>query len=125
MAISKPRPETGGGDRVKIVVPFANQGSIQLEAVKLNLKAQGVSAEFVELLKPLDYSGLLIKLWTDPFIIVEHDIIPWPGALTELSKCDQPWCGFPYRLSDQLPPRGQMPRVEAWLGCTKIGRAHV
>ena len=31
-----------------------------------------------------------------PFINIEHDIVPWPGALESLECCPQMWCAFGY-----------------------------
>jgi hypothetical protein len=46
----------------------------------------------------LDYSVLLSDLWhaVEAFILVEHDIAPWPGALRELSECEEDACAFQY-----------------------------
>lgn len=36
--------------------------------------------------------------WKDgqTFINVEHDVVPWPGALEQLWECPKPWCAFGY-----------------------------
>lgn len=40
------------------------------------------------------YPALFSDLWNagDTFITVEHDIIPWPGAIDGLISCPEPWC---------------------------------
>lgn len=59
------------------------------------------------------YTELMQKLWRqgESFAIVEHDIVPWRGALAELDECHHPWCGFSY-------PFGQG-AIEG-LGCTRF-----
>jgi hypothetical protein len=32
------------------------------------------------------------------FIQVEHDCIPWPGAIEAITLCSQPWCAYNYHL---------------------------
>jgi len=32
----------------------------------------------------------------ETFISLEHDIVPWPGAIEELVACREPWCFFGY-----------------------------
>lgn len=44
----------------------------------------------------LDYYNLVRYLWAakETFIIVEHDIVPWPGALKNLWECPFSLCCF-------------------------------
>lgn len=102
-----------------IIVPFANDKSDPgvLAATRLNLTMQGLKPRYERLNDTLDslysYDRLFRKLWADgePFIIVEHDILPWPGALQQMWLCDKPWCGFEYICFGEL-------RVQ--LGCVKF-----
>ena len=59
------------------------------------------------------YVSLIEHLWSEreTFVIVEHDIIPWPGAIDEMWACPAAWCAFPYLLSGGY---------DAALGCTKF-----
>jgi hypothetical protein len=52
-------------------------------------------------------------LWdiNEPFIIVEHDILPWPGAIQRIWECDHHWCGYQYYVHGGL---------HAYLGCAKF-----
>ena len=59
------------------------------------------------------YTELLQKLWRvgETFAIVEHDIVPWRGALEQLDECPRDWCSFDY------PFGGSM---HAGLGCARF-----
>ena len=52
------------------------------------------------------YYEVLKELWSlqDDFILLEHDIIPWPGALNTFENCSEPWCAFKYLY----PPSGHL-----------------
>lgn len=98
-----------------VILPYADSNGTTsvLNAVKLNLACQGIIPRMVKLEQEYSYDLLFRQLWNEgqPFILVEHDIIPWPGALGELWTCPEPWCGFPYILYGE--PR-------SFLGCTKF-----
>lgn len=48
----------------------------------------------------LNYGAMFALTWDlgHPFIVVEHDIVPWPGALRGLLECPEPWCTHAYPL---------------------------
>ena len=50
--------------------------------------------------QPNDYGIYFAGLWDAgaPFVIVEHDIIPWPGAIRALLDCPEPRCTHRYPL---------------------------
>lgn len=62
------------------------------------------------------YSTLLEALWHEcrTVVIVEQDVIPWPGAIEELHGCPGVWCTCSY------PYAGQGPGIYHMLGCSKI-----
>jgi len=105
-----------------IVVPFTNDVSEPLvhKATKLNLEMQGFRPRWERLNGTLAadfaYDRLIRTLWAEgqPFIIVEHDILPWPGALRELWECECAWGAFPYYIFGQFRTQ---------LGCTKFDPA--
>ncbi len=100
---------------MKVIVPFANEKSdpIAFAAVARNLSNQNIIPKFVEMASDVGYATMFDMLWItgEPFMIVEHDVIPWPGALTELDECHEPWCGFSY-MHGTAGHNG--------LGCTKF-----
>lgn len=64
------------------------------------------------------YAALLAAQWAAPggFILVEGDIVPWPGALAALEACPEPWCGYRY------PRHGRFGDLHG-LGCVKFSPA--
>lgn len=108
-------PPQAGGTRV--VVPFALGGKAQpwpLSAVRLALEQDGWQPEFRHMVHGESYFDLLSELWQagQRFIVVEHDIVVWPGALSELEACTEGWCTLPYYCS--------VGWIEDGLGCTKF-----
>lgn len=95
-----------------IVVPFTESGPI-FSAVTLNLATEGFTPRLFRLQQTFSYDLLFRRLWGEaqPFIIVEQDILPWPGALVGLWKCDEPWCGHAYFVQGTL---------RSYLGCSKF-----
>jgi len=85
---------------MKIVVPFSIDARM-LEAVRVALFHERVKPDCRLMQGEHDYYELVKSLWAqgEPFIINEHDIVPWPGALKQLEDCDSPWCTFTYRSS--------------------------
>jgi len=47
---------------------------------------------------PSAYLDYLEARWDEgkTFVNLEHDIVPWPGALQELNNCPRNWCFFGY-----------------------------
>jgi hypothetical protein len=42
-----------------------------------------------------DYGNYLTDLWNNEktgFVLIEHDIIPWPGAIQAMKDCQAPGC---------------------------------
>jgi hypothetical protein len=96
---------------MKIVIPYAQYGLPGLVSVALQYDCPEPIVFHCE--HDSSYYRLVRNLWHDgeTFIIVEHDIIPWPGAVTILDQCSQPWCLNPYNN-----------QTDGSLGCTKFGK---
>jgi hypothetical protein len=62
------------------------------------------------------YVDHLVSIWDrhEPFINLEHDVAPWPGALDELWNCSEQFCRFRYPV---FPPG----RLVKGIGCVKFG----
>jgi hypothetical protein len=61
------------------------------------------------------YRRLMLNLWRErkSVIIVEHDIVPWPGAIEELWNCSCHWGAYSYQIDGGIG-------IYHGLGCTKI-----
>jgi len=103
-----------------IILPYAESSGTTavLDAVKVNLAMQAIIPRIVKLEGIYSYDILFRELWTigAPFILVEHDIIPWPGALAQLWTCPEAWCGFTYSIYGEF---------RSYLGCTKFEPARL
>lgn len=82
----------------------------------LALRAEGLNPEVVIMGDDLAYGRLLARLWRqgDGFVLVEHDIVPWPGAVSALSSCPEPYCGHRYQIAG---------RLGGTLGCVRFSSA--
>jgi hypothetical protein len=81
--------------RVRVVVPAIDDHPIALRA----LLTEGIRPEVVRCDQDdLAYARLLTDLWHrgESFCLVEHDVVPWPGAVSLLFTCPEPWCGYLY-----------------------------
>ena len=57
------------------------------------LRMEGIEIEVVTLGNDFDYERLLADLWQrGNFILVEWDIVPWPGLIRELIACPARFC---------------------------------
>lgn len=99
---------------MRILIPALKQNC----PAELALRAEGLNPEVQIITNNKRYSELIHKYWNDHkgFIIVEHDVIPWPGALKALWSCKHEWCGYSYPLHAQGLFGG-------YLGCTKFSAA--
>lgn len=79
------------------------------------LRAHQVEHTAVIMETPFSYGELLTELFhkRETFILVEHDIIPWPGALEKLAICEKDYCGYHYVIGSGMGGS---------LGCTKFGK---
>lgn len=80
------------------------------------LTAEGLDHEVVRLDdRPTAYGELMKSLWLERegFVIVEHDIAPWPGAVTQLMGCSEILCGYDYMRGGNIGHS---------LGCTRFSK---
>ena len=88
----------------QVVVPFTNLAP----ETRAALKADGIEARYVDVSADhRDYWRLLSDIWAarQTTVIVEHDIVPWPGAVQALWDCRCDWGAYPYAM-------GQIEEVE-------------
>lgn len=108
--ISKPSQiiQTGKSlGTTRIICPYTKIQPATRDALK------NYSVHYMEMDNGIDYWRLLKQLWETgkEVIIVEHDVIPWPGALEALVECEEEWCGYGYPTSINYVA----------LGCCKLG----
>lgn len=61
------------------------------------LCAEGVEHEEHVCDGPTGYAALVADAWRQGgFVLVEHDVVPWVGAIRQLEECEGDWCGFRY-----------------------------
>lgn len=102
--------------KLKVVCPYTN---LQF-ATEFLLRLEEPDTEFVDISHSDGaYFDLVEKLWglKETFIIVEHDIVIWPGALHEIWECQEPLCAYqaPYNIT----PVGGRRGLSYGLGCLK------
>jgi len=98
---------------MKIYVPFTHLS----EATRIAL----VDYDYIPVdLNDRAYADFLGERWREgeTFINIEHDIVPWPGAIESLIDCPEAWCGYAYHTGVSRDPH---PYWHPMLGCTKIG----
>lgn len=62
------------------------------------LLTEGVPCEIVALQGDYDYGEAVAGMWAqgDEIVVLEHDVVPWPGAMNAISGCEHPWCVYEY-----------------------------
>jgi len=88
----------------------------------LALTMEGLEVVEVVMYDYHSYPRLFTEVWQKGtgFILVEDDVVPWPGALAELDGCDRECCGYEYpnAIIHEEPRSGWC----ASLGCTKFSQ---
>jgi hypothetical protein len=98
---------------MRVVVPYA-PGRLH-SVTRRVIESYELSTEWVELRDYDDYRKLLRRIWDDgrTVVLIEQDVVPWPGAIEELYHCMGEWCSCAYRLFGGYG-------VYHHLGCTKL-----
>lgn len=96
---------------MRVVVPYTRLHPV----TKAVLNSYGLPVEYMPLPEPDSYRQLLADLWRrrEPVVIVEHDVVPWPGAIEELAACPCAWGSNTYLLHGGYG-------VHHGFGCTKL-----
>lgn len=74
---------------------------------------------------PQHYGRLVKHMWGigNGFVLVEDDVVPWPGAINQMLECGEDWCAFEFpRTQPTYEPRS------GWclgLGCVRFSHALV
>jgi hypothetical protein len=104
-----------------IIIPTRTLG----QPAALALTMEGHEVTEVAMRDYCHYGRMLTQQWQTGrgFILVEEDIVPWPGALAELERCEQECCAFEYPTGIII----EEPR-SGWcvsLGCIKFATSLV
>jgi hypothetical protein len=96
---------------VRVIVPFAGE----LNPVVRDVLEDQAIVDFRRLTSDFDYHNLLRSIWIirEPVILIEHDVLPWPGALAELAQCSCAWGANSYKLHGGIG-------IYHGFGCTKL-----
>lgn len=78
------------------------------------LHTEGVICTVVAMYDELDYARALAEIWEmgEEFCLLEHDVVPWAGAMANIKGCDQPWCVYDYPFHPD--------RIGHALGCLRV-----
>lgn len=92
-----------------VVIPALTRECPAVKALEL----EGVKHDVVLMEDDYSYSELMMALWNngDSFMILEHDVVPWPGAIEKLAQCSLSWCGHHYPFAPNCI-RGAMGNVK-------------
>jgi len=123
MSVSRFRAQTDLGPRrhaqppnpmLRVVIPYT---PARLEP-RTRAWGEANGAEFVDVSADVEaYWRLLRELWVagDSFVLVEHDVLPPPGAIEGMTECADELCLHPY-------PDSMASKIwEFHLGCTRFG----
>lgn len=102
-----------------VYVPYANELSEPevLKTVELNLQVLGFVPQLVKMEHAYSYGEFINELWVkhsgNPFILVEHDVFPYPVAIRDLLQCPEPFCTYGGTMQCcKLTPTGKPPLPE-------------
>ena len=100
---------------MKVYVPFHGEVSIATRCALVETTYTPVALSD----DPHDYARYFAARWAEgeTFINVEHDVVPWPGAIEALLACSEPWCCYGYHQSCH---RQTGIGIAGPLGCVKI-----
>lgn len=86
-------------------------------AAQKALRTEGVTYTTIFCHDIYQYSKAIRSHWNQELIIVEHDVAPWPGALTLMQLCSRPWCVHTYPFA---------PNAMRWaMGCVRFSASLV
>lgn len=95
----------------RVIVPYVGE---PLEIQRDVLASMFIEPEYIDVSgSDWNYWELLKDLWSagEKFMIIEQDILPWPGSVHLAWKCEEPWCVYPYLIGGKYSPVGH--------GCVK------
>ena len=100
---------------MKVVVAALSDFCPAMEA----LRSEGVAPRLTIVKGQYDYGRALAQAWEEgeEFINLEHDVVPWPGALKNLIGCESVWCGYQYIAGHSARIRRP---IQTGIGCVRF-----
>lgn len=104
-----------------VVIPTRTLGSAPARALCI----EGYEVTEVVMEDPQHYGRLIAGQWKTGlgFVLVEDDVVPWPGAVQAMLDCEHDWCAYEFpRTHPRYEPRA------GWvlgLGCVRFSHALV
>lgn len=79
---------------------------------------RGQRFDAVPMLDDKAYVRFFEERWAkgETFVVVEHDVVVWPGAIDAMLACSHEWCAYGYAVDHDL----EHDSFCAFLGCAKI-----
>jgi hypothetical protein len=64
----------------------------------LALTTEGLEVAEVVMRDYTNYGRIFTEQWQSGhgFLLVEEDVVPWPGAMAQLDRCQEDWCCFEF-----------------------------
>jgi hypothetical protein len=86
---------------LQIVIPTRSYGSPPARALLI----EGYEVLEVQMSDPQHYGRLIRHMWDigNGFVLVEDDVVPWPGAVQQLLDCEHDWCAFRHPRTNANP----------------------
>ena len=80
----------------KTIVPYTKLHPL----VKEVILQSAYKPQFIQMTDDDAYWRMFCDIWEKrtPVLIIEHDIIPWPGAVQEIINCPCHWCSNTYKM---------------------------
>lgn len=99
----------------KLYVPYLKPND-RLQAVVDCLRIQRIEPVLVKVDDGDAYWRLLRDAWAEgeEFFVVEHDVLVWAGAISQMSECSARWCSLPTMCHGRY--------ISTTFGCVKFGR---
>lgn len=97
---------------MKVIVPTTGLRPATMLYINDKVVDPGAEYEVVDVSSDhWAYTRVLEKRWSEgeSFVLLEHDVVPWPGAITSVWNCPYPWCFYGYTPNIDLVENGCAP----------------
>jgi len=83
-----------------IIIPTRAFGSAPARALMI----EGFEVTEVLMDDPQHYGRLIAGQWKigNGFVLIEDDVVPWPGAVKAMLECDHDWCAYEHPRTEAV-----------------------